>query len=61
MEINKIYESWNPNQSNSLVKNKLDYNKIVDKILFLSKTYNVSGGDEAASVKDIHTLKEHKK
>lgn len=33
------------------MKGKVDYNKIVDKILILSKTYNVGGGEEAGSVR----------
>ena len=42
-----------------VAKTKIDYNKVVDKILFLSKTYNVgSGGDDVVTVRETVREKE---
>lgn len=42
-DINDIFEKWT---SRAQKKAKTDYNNMVDKILELSKTYNVSGPEE---------------
>ena len=42
-DVNRIFEEWTCKQKK---KHKIDYNSLVDNILYLSKTYNVGGNDE---------------
>ena len=42
-DVNKIFNDWTCRKKR---KTKTDYNGLVDKILYLSKTYNVGGGDD---------------
>ena len=42
-DINKIFDEWTCRAHNRC---KTDYNNLVDKILYLSKTYNVGGQEE---------------
>ena len=44
-DVNRIFEEWTCRQKK---KQKIDYNSLVDNILYLSKTYNVTGNDELA-------------
>ena len=54
-DINKIFNEWTCHQKK---KTKTDYNSLVDRILYLSKTYNVGGTDDL--VKDKYTEREEK-
>jgi len=38
-DINKIFNEWTCKQNK---RSKMDYNNLVDKILYLSKSYNVT-------------------
>ena len=42
-DINRLFSDWN---CRHVKKNNTDYNSLVDKILYLSKTYNVGGQEE---------------
>lgn len=48
IDINKIFNEWSC-KSNKI--NKIDYNNLVDKILYLSKSYNVNAHEEGKSQK----------
>lgn len=43
IDINKLFNEWT---CRCQKKGKIDYNSLVDKILYLSKTYNVNTGEE---------------
>ena len=47
-DINKIFSEWTLNTNKRI---KQDYNSLVDKILYLSKSYNVTAHDDAKEEK----------
>ena len=42
-DINKIFNEWTYKTNK---RAKVDYNNLVDKILYLSKSYNVTGHED---------------
>jgi hypothetical protein len=63
-EVNKIFENWT---SRKQVIKKVDYNQMVDNILYLSKTYNVGATEDTNLIKqakvesDVNEGKQGKK
>lgn len=45
-DVNKMFNEWTCRQDK---RTKMDYNNLVDKILYLSKSYNVTSHDENKS------------
>ncbi len=49
-KVNQIFQKWT---AKATKKRRLDYNHLVDKILFLSKTYNINNEEKQLAKKEV--------